>query len=287
MRIAIVGGAGRMGLFFLRYFKAKGHSVVITDIRGEDSKRIAAEEGVEAAQSASDAAVGADLVVVSVPIEATPSAIAEVAPHMMRGSLLVEISSVKRGVVEALRGLEGLKVKPLSIHPLFGPGAQGLRGNRIAVIPILNPQWEAQRVQEIFGEAEIVPVDADEHDRAVALTITLPYLLNVSFASVLKGEDLSRLRELGGPSFELQLLLCEGMMSQDPHIYESILGEELKDYRGLERLQRCIATILSEASTIQGFREYVVELRAELAKDPLFREAYGGMYRALEALRER
>ncbi len=286
MKIVIVGGAGQMGVFFLRYFKAKGHSVVITDVKKERSERLAMEEGVDAVQPASKAVVDADLVLVSVPIEAAPGVIAEIAPQMTTGSMLMEITSVKRGVVEALKSLKYIGVKPLSIHPLFGPGAKGLEGNRIAVIPILDSEGEVQRTREIFGEAEIVPVDADEHDRAMTFTITLTYLLNAFFASALEGEDLSRLRELGGPAFQLQLLLCEAMMSQDPNIYESIIGKNLRGHRVWDELQGRITDLLNDASTMERFHERIEGLREELTKDPLFRDSYEDMYKALIAVRK-
>jgi len=54
MKVAIIGGAGRMGRWFARYFKSRNHVVIISDI-GERARIIAEKEGFSFAKSNLDA----------------------------------------------------------------------------------------------------------------------------------------------------------------------------------------------------------------------------------------
>jgi len=87
--------------------------------------------------------------------------------------------------MEALVGLAQKDSTALSIHPLFGFGARTLKGKRIALIPIKGSKKELNLVQRFFPEAIISVISAEEHDRVMALTLSLPHFLNMVFASTL------------------------------------------------------------------------------------------------------
>lgn len=235
MKVAIIGGAGRMGLWFARYFKSKDHIITISDIE-EKAKIIAKEEGFLFAESNLDAVKDADLIMISVNIESVPKVIEEIEQNLKKDSIVIEISSIKTHIINTLRNLAQKDVTTLSIHPFFGPGARTLKGKKIAVIPVKDLSKEVNLVQKIFPKAIIDSISAEEHDRIMALTLSLPHFLNMIFASTLSGEDVNNLRRFAGPSFTLQLILAESMLTEKPNIYASIQMMNKNTYPCLERL---------------------------------------------------
>ena len=285
MNIAVIGGAGRMGRWLVRYFVSMGHRVVVSDVNLDEARGVAEEAGVELAKNNVEAVKTAELTVVSTPIQVTPEVVNEIASHVREGAIVAEISSLKSHVVKTLAELARLNVKPLSIHPLFGPGATRLKGRKIAVVPILDAEAETELAREFFPEAEMVVVDAGEHDRAMALTLSLPYFMNIVFASVV-GDDLTALKRLEGPTFKLQLTLTESVMTEDPTLHASI---QMNNEYALQYLNQ----FLSKAKTIEKwiadkdeetFTSLCNDVQSLLSKDKDFAKAYEKVYRVLEIM---
>ncbi|MBS7288688.1 MAG: prephenate dehydrogenase/arogenate dehydrogenase family protein, partial [Candidatus Freyarchaeota archaeon] len=184
MRVAILGGTGRMGTWFARYFKGRGCDVVVWARTVERLVRVAEEVGVEYDVEAEGAVRGADLVVVSVPISAVPEAVRRVSPGVKRGAILFDVASVKGEIPEVLR-VEGDRhgYRAVSVHPMFGPGAKDIMGQRIVVIPLRGHEEAARWLADYFKEdgAVVMFSDAETHDRMVALTLALPHFINILF----------------------------------------------------------------------------------------------------------
>jgi chorismate mutase/prephenate dehydrogenase len=86
--VTIVGGQGGMGQVFARLFEELSNEVIIVD---RDSK-IAPREAVQRA----------NLVLISVPIDATPGVISEYAPLLTAEQALVDLTSTKAQPVETM-----------------------------------------------------------------------------------------------------------------------------------------------------------------------------------------
>jgi prephenate dehydrogenase len=281
--VAIIGGAGLMGRLFLQYFKSKGYSITISDIRGEEAEKTAKENQVRLAQDNREAIRGADIVLVSTSIDATSKTIEEVAPHMKEGSLIIEIASVKAGIIGSLKGLRRKDITPLSLHPLFGPGVKSFKGKRIALIPVRNKDREVELAKALFEDSLVIPTDPEEHDRAVAITISLTHFINAALASLLKDEGISRLRELGGPNFQLQILLCQALLGQDPASYEDI--RRVNPYADLwiKSYKDKIEDLLERMAEGEA-PPYLRDLQGKLGKDNSLTKAYREIYSILEIL---
>jgi len=222
LKVAVIGGAGRMGRWFARYFHNQGHEVILSDVRQEELKAASKSTGAKIAEDNSEAVKNADLIVVSTPIDVTPKVLKETAPELKRSAAVMEISSLKFQVIPVLEKLAKQDVRTLSIHPLFGPGVQNLTEEKIALIPVSDPASELRLASNLFPGVEMIVVDAEEHDRTMALTLSLPHFLNIVFASVISEEDINVLKKLGGTTFTLQLVLSESVMTEDPELYASI-----------------------------------------------------------------
>ena len=287
MNVAIIGGAGRMGRWLARYFATHGHKVTISDVKLDEAKAVAEATRVEVAENNIEAVKNADLILVSTPIKIIPKAIHEIASHVKRGAVVAEISSLKFYVRKALIEVASLDVRPLSLHPLFGPGAKRLRGRKIVVLPILDTEAETKLAKEVFPEAEIITIDAERHDQAMGLVLSLTNFMNVVFASVVSGEDILMLKRLGGTTFTLQLTLAESVMTQDPTLQASILMDNKHALPHIDKF-------LSKAKMIKrrivdkdekGFTAFCSDVQKSLSKDAEFFKSYENLYRALKAIR--
>ncbi len=285
MRVAIIGGAGRMGRWFARYFKSKDHAVIISDIE-EKARNIAEKEGFLFAKSNQDVVKGADLIVISVSIESTPNVIKEIEQNLKEDAIVAEISSIKTHVMKTLTDLVQKNVTALSIHPLFGSGAKTLKGKKIAVIPVKDPEREVNLVQKFFPEATINVIGAEEHDRIMALTLSLPHFLNLIFASTLSNEDINGLRRFAGPSFTLQLILAESVLTENPDIYASIQMMNRHTYPCLEKLMnqaKALKEIIRNNKREELIR-FFGKIRSNFLKDIEAIKPYEKLYEIVERL---
>lgn len=288
MKITIIGAGGRMGSWFTRYFYMRGYSLYINDIdgnalqalsslllegkdvdgggRGVEGERERREgRGVEERITIVNSSLlndvksnytsssytilnNSDLVMLSLPMDMMPKAIHRVARYMHKGSILVEISSLKHDVHRALRdAVEKYGVKPLSLHPLFGPGADINAPNRFVLTPVIDGMEEESIAREVFPNATLIRVDdVDEHDRAMAIVLGMVYAMNIAFADLLECKDIALCKELAGSTFTLQSLIFEGIMNDDPRLFSSLLmNRHVKRYlkrfiAGNEHLLSCI-----------------------------------------------
>ena len=122
MKVAIIGGSGKMGRWFARHLLAEGNEVVISG-RTESKIREASKElGVDAAPNA-EAVRDAEVILLSVPIETFESIVAGLAPYIRPEQVVVDVTSVKVMPVDAMHRHLPTKMI-LGTHPLFGPGAK-------------------------------------------------------------------------------------------------------------------------------------------------------------------
>lgn len=284
MRIAVIGGAGRMGQWLTHHFSSLGHSVVISDPISLKQSMTARSGEVSIARNNVDAAEGAEVVIISVPIEKTPDVIREVVQHMREGATLCEISSVKGMTPELLRECAADKVQPLSIHPMFGPGSS-TQNQKILLLPILDAEVEKRVVTSLFPHVPIILTTQDAHDRAMALTISLPYLVNMVLASVFAEEDIALLQRLGGTTFAMQFLVTGSVMSNDSCLHRAmhIANEHsigiLSKFQSI--FQKSLETLTGD---VNAFAESYKELQKRLGHIVDLNEKYREMYHVLEAM---
>lgn len=285
LNVAIIGGAGRMGRWLTHHFISFGNEVTISDVKSDEAASFAKSVGARFVKENIACVDDADLTVVSTPIPVIPQVLREFSFNLKKNSIIAEISSLKSQIIPVLMEMADRNVKPLSIHPLFGPGAKRLEEEKVALIPLVSPSSEVDLVKKIFPGVEVIVVDAEEHDRAMALTLSLPHFINIIFASTISEEDLNVLKKLGGTTFTLQLTLSESVMNEEPGLYASIqMNNEYttqyldKFLSKCEMIKECVAK-----RDERRFTEFYDLIRESLSKDEDFYKAYERMYRALEA----
>ena len=102
MKIAIIGGSGKMGRWLADFLLKDGKEVVITG-RNEDKLLAARQQlGVEITSSNVEAVRDADYILISVPIENFEDAVKQVSPHIQSGQVVMDITSTKESPVEIM-----------------------------------------------------------------------------------------------------------------------------------------------------------------------------------------
>jgi len=289
LKVAVLGASGGMGSFFVRYFLEKGDRVRGSDPgkRGSDHK--ASNGRVAYYKTNAEAVRGCDVTVLAVPMDSTLEVAREVAPKLKPGSALVEISSVKGETLPTLRKLVGGEgVELLSIHPLFGPALESTKGMKIAVIVGRKGEGrETALARRVFPEARIIPMNAKEHDRTMAVVLSLTHLLNVVYAGTvsqfLSPDEFMR---VSTPNSSMQLTLAEAVLAQDARLSYAIQSHNpysKKVARAASReLRRVLAMI--ERSDSGAFDEHFSGLSKRYKTDKrgsaVIREIYSAAEKA-------
>ncbi len=286
-KITIIGGTGRMGKWFAKFFQNKGYNVIISSRSPKKGESIAKDIKVEYETNWHKASQIADIVLIATPIEVTAEIIHKISKSMKAGSILFDIASVKGKIIEALEEAEALGIRTLSIHPLFGPGAKTIDGKKVLIIPVNKSSELLKEVSELFKGASIhIIKSAKEHDKMIALTLALPHFLNIVFAKTISKFDIKELKKFQGTTFSLQLLISESVLSENPDLYYEI---QKQNQVFPEILKILLEEIKESALSIKnGNKEQFClnfkKAKVSISKDPEFKYAYKKFYKALEVI---
>jgi prephenate dehydrogenase len=237
-RVSIVG-AGRMGVWFAKYFRCLEIPVFIYDEDAVKARSKARELSAEFGKSLRDAAKS-DLVVLAVPIEKTPRVILNLmkffddrGSHKMK---IMELSSVKSKIARA--GLIGGRQKNIpelySIHPLFGAGAHPFARNTILEVYPKDTEF----VQGIFPHFSVVALHWKAHDILMGLFLTVPHSLALVFANLLSQKHLSeRGADMKAPSYAYMFELSRRVLGENPEVYFEIEASNPSTKKALKDLE--------------------------------------------------
>ncbi|MFW8635173.1 prephenate/arogenate dehydrogenase family protein [Cribrihabitans pelagius] len=155
-------------------------------------------------ESAAEAAEGADLVVLCVPVGAMGAVMEEIAPVLKPGATVSDVGSVKRHVIDAVMPHipEGVHFVPA--HPLAGTEHSGpeagfaeLFDNRWSLlVPVEGSDPDAVAKLRALWEgmgAHVDEMDADHHDLVLAVTSHAPHLIAYTMVGV--ADDMRRVTD--------------------------------------------------------------------------------------------
>ena len=201
--LAVIGVGLIGGSFALGLRRAGAVTTVVGFDRDGAALERAAAMGVidEAAGSASEAARGADLVVVSVPVRAIGPVLHDVALAMQPGVVVTDVGSTKADVVRTAREeLRERFARFVPGHPIAGRETSGVesatadlfRGARVVVTPV--PETAADALEMVRGAWEAVggrvaSASAEAHDRIFAAVSHLPHMLSFALVSEIAARE--------------------------------------------------------------------------------------------------
>jgi prephenate dehydrogenase len=186
-----ISGLGLMGGSLALALRGKCHRIVGVARRPEVAREAVAGGVVdEAGCDLAEAAARADIVVLATPVRDIIAAIPHAAAAMRPGALLMDLGSTKREVVAAMDLIPG-GMAAVGGHPMCGKETGGLgsadgalfQGVRFVLTPTARTTGEAMALATDLAEATgacPLVLDAEQHDRAVAVVSHLPYLLAAS-----------------------------------------------------------------------------------------------------------
>jgi len=289
-RVAIIGGYGKMGRWFARALLGEGLRVIIAGRDRAKLEEAAAEMGCQAA-SGKEAVKQADAVVLSVPVNSFEDIAREIAPYVKPGQYVFDITSVKARPVETMhRYFSGCRV--LGTHPMFGPGAESIAGQRFVLTPANDGEESLAAQLRGYLEARgacVAVMDPLQHDELMGIVLGLAHFIAlVSADTLLSLGKLREAAEVSGASYRLLLTLVEAVVSEDPNFYSS-LQMNLPGMAKVEEIflakSKDWADMVKSHDT-KGFAERMAYLKLKFEQaDPGFSDTYKNVYRLLGELK--
>ncbi len=204
-RVAIIGLGLLGGSIGLAMREALPGSVTIGYDADPATRARAQQRGLtqSVVESAAEAVVGADLVILCVPVGAMASVAAEIAPALREDAIISDVGSAKGTVARALAAaLPGHQIIPA--HPVAGTERSGpdagfaeLFRRRWCILtpgPEVAPASLARLTAfwEALG-ARVEVMEADHHDLVLAVTSHIPHL--IAYTIVGTASDLEQVTE--------------------------------------------------------------------------------------------
>lgn len=243
-RVLIIGGAGRMGRWFVRFLSSQGFEVEIADPVGP-------VPGFPYLTDWQDSPLDHDVIIVAAQLRPTEAILRKLAERKPKG-LLFDIGSLKSPLRQSLRTLVQSGLKVTSIHPMFGPETEMLSGQHVIFVDLGVPEATAQ-ARQLFAStmAQQVEMNLEDHDRLVAYVLGLSHALNIAFFTALaeSGEGARRLAELSSTTFNAQLSVAASVARDNPHLYFEI--QSLNDY-GTESLSGLLYAVERLRSVVRA-----------------------------------
>ncbi|MCM3874784.1 MAG: prephenate dehydrogenase/arogenate dehydrogenase family protein [Thermoanaerobaculia bacterium] len=234
--VLLVGGAGRMGRLFARFFRRRGYAVRIADPAG-------VQRGF--AKGTLEDAARADVVVIAASLENAAAALGAVLERRPEG-LVFDIASLKAPLLPLFARARREGIAIASVHPMFGPDAS-LSGRDFLVCDAGDAP-AARRVARLFaGEGmKIRTMPAEDHDRWVGRTMGLAHVAALACAGALERlkvdafdvdgratTSFRRLLDLVGSLLDQEPALTRAIQTQNPDApwVAEVLSEEVEAFR--------------------------------------------------------
>jgi chorismate mutase/prephenate dehydrogenase len=228
-RALVIGGAGKMGGWFVSFLASQGFTVEVADpapgptgaVRVEDWHRTDLKH---------------DYIVLATPLAVTDAILRDLALRRPPG-VIFDVGSLKSPLRAGLMALKSHGCQVTSVHPMFGPDTELLSGRHVIFVD-LGSATALSRARELFAStmAEQVVMSLDDHDRLIAYVLGLSHALNIAFFTALaeSGEAAPKLARLSSTTFDAQLDVASRVAQESPELYYEI--QSLNDY-GAESLE--------------------------------------------------
>ncbi|MCC7258719.1 MAG: prephenate dehydrogenase/arogenate dehydrogenase family protein [Gammaproteobacteria bacterium] len=233
--VLVVGGAGKMGRWFVEFLDSQGYAVTVADPGGS-------VPGFRHVDDWRTLANAFDITVVATPIGATDAILHEMAARDWRG-LVFDVGSIKAPLSGGLRALAARGCRVTSLHPMFGPDTELLSGRHVLFMDA-GSTAAVREARQLFAStmARQIEMPLDEHDRLIAYVLGLSHALNIAFFTALaeSGETAPRLANLSSTTFDAQLDVAARVAQESPQLYFEIQRLNPQGLYALEELLRAV-----------------------------------------------
>ncbi|HLD59938.1 MAG TPA: prephenate dehydrogenase/arogenate dehydrogenase family protein [Candidatus Bilamarchaeaceae archaeon] len=214
-QIAIIGN-GRMGKWFSKYFEEHGLTV---SLYGKNDPL--------------DNISKVDYIMLAVTLGNMEQVIDAISKYVRKDQIVFDIASIKSHFIKRL---EKLNCKIGSVHPMFGESAKGIEGQTVVIISDVGK--EQKLIEELFKGAKITYMKYKDHDKMMAYSQVLPYVLNLAFGDVIKGKKI-----IEPPVYLMQKKVLEKIKEEEKMVRQIV---ELNPYRKeiIEKIRKKMEEIL-------------------------------------------
>ena len=203
--IAIIG-LGLMGGSMALALRARKScaKIIAIDHNEATCAQALARGAVDEASDDLSAIASADLIVLATPVRAIIELLPRVGDLARDGAIVIDLGSTKRAIGQAMENLPA-RVQVIGGHPMCGKESSGFAAADanlfhdaiFALTPLARTSTTtlafAQSLIETIGARPLV-IDAERHDKIVAATSHLPYVIAAALMST--ADEMSRNEEL-------------------------------------------------------------------------------------------
>lgn len=228
--VLVIGGAGKMGGWFVDFFASQGFATSIADTRIDPAPGCFRDWR--------EAGFDFDIIVVATPLAVSGRILGELAASKPK-SLIFDIGSLKTPLRDGLEALATAGCRVTSLHPMYGPDTELLSGRHLIFVDVGSAEATAD-AKELFAATMVEQLDMglDDHDRLIAYVLGLSHALNIAFFTALaeSGEAAPKLAQLSSTTFDAQLLVAGAVARDNPHLYFEIQKLNKFGLRSLDAL---------------------------------------------------
>jgi prephenate dehydrogenase len=283
--VAIIGGYGGMGQLFSKILKKDGLGVVITGPREVKGREVAGKLGLKYEKDNKKAASEADIVIITVPIRKTLDVIKEIAPVVKKGSLLMDLTSIKKEPCEAMERFAKPGVEIVGTHPVFGPTVGDFKGQNFVLCKIRGDKrfnWLKNFLEK--KGARVTVCKPEEHDEAMGVVQGMTHFMLISAGMAMDDLkfDLEQSRRFSSPVYDLILDLVGRILAQDPHLY----GEIQLDNKKTREVRKAFLKAAQRLDDIVNRGDEAAFIREMEAAARHFADTRGAMERTNKLLKK-
>ncbi len=210
METVAIFGVGLIGGSFALALRKAGFAGRIVGVSSDQTIRAALDRGViDEALPADEAAAQADLLYLAQPIHKIADCLEEIDAWVQPGALITDAGSTKKLIVDRASQVVS-RGRFLGGHPMAGRERRGVeaaeadlfQGRPYVLTPRSPQELDHAAVREFLdwipriGSFPVI-LDAETHDRTVALTSHLPQLVSTALAALLEGRPEAQTRVYG------------------------------------------------------------------------------------------
>jgi prephenate dehydrogenase len=240
MIACVIGGTGTMGKVTAHFLTRHGFETYVISRDKKKAQKSGGRVGDE------DEIRIADMVVVSVPIPETAKVCGEISPIMKKGSLLVDLSSIKEPITREVLKKIPPGVEYLSMHQMF-PGLEDWEGQNVILCPVrCSKKWLDLFREMLAKEGAAVHIMTPyEHDEETAVTQVARHILTLAFGDYLETYHRKKEFATATPEFKRLLEAFESLKSQKEMVYSiqrmNRFGKEER-----KRILGCMTKLIGE-----------------------------------------
>jgi len=184
LRLAVIGTGG-MARLFARILKGRFEEIAVISRDPEKARKLSRRLGLSHA-TLSD--VGSfDVLLFTTPSQHLPNMVKAVSRDLRSGALVMDISSVKSGIVEKVAEVLPGSIEYISLHPLFAPWTKEIQGQNLVMIPVRGSSF-LSLMEKLFADVglRVVVASPEEHDQVMALIQVAHHLSYLSLALTMR-----------------------------------------------------------------------------------------------------